>query len=146
MYKVRKSARPIIAIVGGMVCVVKARLTKESTMTILVNDVIMTSRLGRIAKPLKMITSFTGVDQSLPSLSVSIDLSITVFKSEIEGNELFCDALEELPEPIVMEGFSMPSVFKSSCPLRPGSFELCAKAVPAAIKIMKAKIEILSDL
>jgi len=67
VYTVRNNASPIIAIVGGMVCVPRARRTKDSTMTIRVKDVIITRRLGKIARPLKMITSLTGVDQSLPS-------------------------------------------------------------------------------
>ena len=146
MYRVRNNASPIIAIVGGMVCVVKARLTKESTITILVNDVIITSRLGRMAKPLKMITSFTGVDQSLPALSVSIDLSMTVFKSEIEGSELFCAAFDEFPVVIVMEGFSIPSAFRSICPLPLKLSGFCAKHNPVALNIVKTNKKIFKCL
>jgi hypothetical protein len=85
VYSVRNKAKPIIAIVGGILCVVKARRIKDKTITILVKEVIITKRLGKIAKPLKMITSLTGVDQSLLLSSVVVALSITVAKSERLG-------------------------------------------------------------
>ena len=58
-------ANPMIAIVGGMVCVVNARRIKAKTITILVKEVIIIRRLGRIAKPVNIMTSLTGVDQPL---------------------------------------------------------------------------------
>ncbi len=116
VYNVRNNARPINDIVGGIVCVVKARLTNDNTIIILANEVVIIKRLGKSAKPLKTITSLTGVDQSLPSLSDAIDLSITFFKSEIEGSALFIALLEEVPEPLSNEGVSIPSVFKLICP------------------------------
>jgi hypothetical protein len=77
-----------MAMVGGIVCVVKARRTKARTMTIRVKDVIITRRLGRIANPAKMITSFTGVDQSLLLASSEVALSINVIKSLMLGTVL----------------------------------------------------------
>ncbi len=68
-----------------MVCVVRARRTKARTMTIRVKDVIIIKRLGKIANPVKMITSLTGVDQSLVSVSVVVALSIAVIKSLMLG-------------------------------------------------------------
>lgn len=116
VYNVRNNARPIIAIVGGIVWVVNARLTKDNTITILVKEVIITNRLGKIARPLKIITSFTGVDQSLPSPSDAMDLSITSFKSEIDGSELFVAVFEEVPELICNDGCWIPSASKSRVP------------------------------
>ena len=83
VYIVKNMARPMTAMVGGMVCVVNARRTKAKTITILVNDVIIIRRLGKIARMVKTITSLTGVDQSLSSLVVA--LSITVIKSPMLG-------------------------------------------------------------
>jgi hypothetical protein len=108
VYNVKNNARPMIAIVGGIVCVVKARLTKERTITILVNDVIITRRLGRIARPLKIITSLTGVDQSLPSASSAIALSITSFKSVIPGSVLDDGVFEGFPGLVERVGCSIP--------------------------------------
>ena len=68
-----------------MVCVVNARRIKARTITILVKDVIITKRLGRIASPPKMITSLTGVDQSLSVPLLAVALSITVIKSAMFG-------------------------------------------------------------
>jgi len=85
VYKVRNKAKPIMAIVGGMLCVVKARRIKDKTIAILVKEVIITKRLGRIAKPVKITTSLTGVDQSLPLVSLDAALSITVIKSVMLG-------------------------------------------------------------
>ena len=85
VYSVRNKARPIMAMVGGIVCVVKARRTKANTMTIRVNDVIITRRLGTIARPAKIITSLTGVDQSLPVVSFVVALSMTVIRSLMLG-------------------------------------------------------------
>jgi hypothetical protein len=56
-------------------------------MTIRVNDVIIIRRLGKIASPLKMITSLTGVDQSLPLVCSAVALFITVIKSPMLGTE-----------------------------------------------------------
>ena len=85
VYKVRNNAKPIMATVGGMLWVVKARRIKARTITILVKDVIITKRLGKIARPVKIITSFTGVDQSLPSAPPAVALSMTVIKSPMLG-------------------------------------------------------------
>jgi len=85
VYRVRKRARPIIAIVGGIVCVVNARRTNARTMTIRVNDVIITKRLGKIARPVKIITNFIGVDQSFPAASLLVALSSIVTRSLMLG-------------------------------------------------------------
>src|SRR4030042_3029762 len=79
----------MMAIVGGMVCVVRARRTKDSTITIRVKDVIITRRLGRMARPPKMITSLTGVDQSLPFAPLAVALSTSVIKSAMLGTVWF---------------------------------------------------------
>ncbi len=73
---------------------VKARRIKANTITIRVNDVIITRRLGKIARPAKMITSLTGVDQSLPSASFVVALSITVIRSLMLGT-VFADFFTE---------------------------------------------------
>jgi hypothetical protein len=87
----------MMAIVGGIVCVVNARRTKDSTITILVKDVIITNRLGKIANPAKMITSLTGVDQSLPLASLLVALSITVIKSPMLGTPFTGALVAEVP-------------------------------------------------
>jgi hypothetical protein len=87
----------MLAIVGGKVCVVNARRTKDSTITILVKDVIITNRLGKIANPAKMITSLTGVDQSLPLASLLVALSITVIKSPMLGTPFTGALVAEVP-------------------------------------------------
>lgn len=82
---VRKSASPITAMFGGIVWVVSALRTNDRTITILVKDVIIIKRDGRTASPAKIITSFTGVDQSFPSVSTVAVLSISFIKSVTEG-------------------------------------------------------------
>ena len=86
---VRNSARPMIAIVGGMFWVVSARRMKARTMTILVNDVIITSRLGRRASPAKTTASRTGLDQSGPGwLGLGVEaLSNARMMSPISGTD-----------------------------------------------------------
>jgi hypothetical protein len=58
---------------------------KDNTITILVKDVNITSRLGRIARPVKIITSLTGVDHSCVFWSEASALSTTSFSSDILG-------------------------------------------------------------
>ena len=85
VYRVRNNASPIIAIFGGIVCVVRARRTNDRTITIRVNEVIITSKLGRSARPVKIITSFRGVDQSFALPWSAVALSTIVIKSPMLG-------------------------------------------------------------
>ena len=74
-----------MAMFGGIVWVVSALRIKPRTIIIRVKEVIITRRLGSTARPAKMITSLTGVDQSLASVSVVAVLSISFIKSDILG-------------------------------------------------------------
>lgn len=82
---VKNNASPMIAMFGGIVCVLKALRINDRTITIRVNDVIMTRRLGNMARPPKIMTSFTGVLQSLPLPSSSVALFTTSARSPMLG-------------------------------------------------------------
>jgi len=72
--KVRNSERPIMTMFGGTCCPPKACLRKESTTTILVNEVSIISTAGR--KDRKLInrnTSITGLLMSLKSIASAGD-------------------------------------------------------------------------
>ncbi|MBA7649686.1 hypothetical protein ES703_57484 [subsurface metagenome] len=103
-------------------------------MTILVKDVIITKRLGKIARPVKMITSLTGVDQSLPSASLVVTLSMTVIKSLMLGT--------------VFVGALTPEV-SPGCPGSPGCPNALApwpKHNPAGVKTTNPRKAILISL
>ena len=76
-----------MAVLGGMDCVLRARLIKLKTMIIRVKDVVIAIILGSIARSVKMTTSFTGVDHSGFSSSGSavVALSMTLRRSGIFG-------------------------------------------------------------
>jgi hypothetical protein len=75
----------MIAMVGGMVWVPRARLTKAKTITILVKEVIMAKRLGRRASAVKSMASLIGVDHSLFRVLSAVALFISPTTSEILG-------------------------------------------------------------
>ena len=78
MYSVKKYRQPIMAMFGGIVCVLSARRTKLSTIVIRVNEVIIASTLGRIASSVKIATSFTGVLHSAGSSVDSPELALSI--------------------------------------------------------------------